>query len=211
MTDTKEKDRTFWAETVAGIKKLISKKEDDLDAAGIDKKAIDIMPETVDALRNNLCEAFPAMCEGEGEAVSEVMQVIVDTMAEAQPATDVEEEAADSEEEDKDEDEKDSEVVELAQRVTEMGKAYNELIEGVSDVIKVVHKALEVSAADKKSYTDYGKELAEIKKMMGERPRRASQAPETELDPDSELAKSLKNRDMSDIPDAFADMFTEAS
>jgi len=218
MTDKKENPRKKWAELVAGIKGALSKREEELDEAGIEKKAMDIMPETVDDLRNNLCTAFPAMCEGEGEAVAEVMQVIVDTLAEAQPESDVAEERAEDGEEDKqdeeEEEEKNSVVAALTQQVADMGKAYNELgkaynelAEDVSEVVQLTHKAFVAMDAETKSYSDFEKRMADMEKKIGERPRRASQSPETELDPESKLAESLKQRNLSDVPEPFQEMF----
>ncbi|MCK5600807.1 hypothetical protein KAR91_03000 [Candidatus Pacearchaeota archaeon] len=216
---TKDKDRKFWAETVAGVKKLISKKQDELDKAGIQRKAIDLTPDIVDELRNRLCEAFPAMCEGEGEAVAQVMQVIVDALAEAQPESDVDEERSGQDKDDKqdeDEEDKDGKLVTLTRQYAtltrqyaEMGKAYNDLVEDVSEVVDVTAKVMQTMSAETKSYSDFEKRLAKIEKSLGERPRRASQTSETELGPESKLAKELKdkNLDLSDVPEGFHDMY----
>lgn len=207
---TKDDARTMWAKIVAGIKDGLSKKQDELDNAGIERKAIELTPDIVDDLRNRLCETFPAMCEGEGEAVAEVMQVIVDALAEAQPESDVDEERVSDEENDKqdeeDEEEKSEEVIKLAEQVTEMGKEYLLLIKDVSEVVDVTQKVMSNVTAQTKENNDLKARMAKIEKTVGERPRRASQAPETKLDPDSKLAKDMKQRDFSDIPDAFADM-----
>jgi len=208
---TKDKERNRWAKIIASVKDQISKKQDELDEAGIQRKALELTPDIVDDLRNRLCEAFPAMCEGEGEAVAEVMQVIVDALAEAQPESDVATERASDEEEkqDEDEEEKDDKLVTLTRQYAEMGQAYNDLIEDVSEVVDVTAKALQSMNAETKSYSDFEKRLAKIEKSLGERPRRASRAPETKLDPDSKLGKTIrdKNIDLSDIPEGFQDMY----
>lgn len=209
MTQTKEDAKTTWQRIVAGVKGTIAKAEEELDAAGIERKALDVTPELVDGLRENLCAAFPAMCEGEGEAIAEVMQVITDALAEAQPSSDVaEERAADDEEnpQDKEEDEKENELATLARQVTEMGKEYTETIKDMSEVVQVLHKAYQKQGAQIKAHDELGKELAAIKKQIGERPRRASQSPETKLDPDSKLATDLKQRTFTP-PAGFEDMY----
>ncbi|MHC4648012.1 MAG: hypothetical protein ACYTBJ_21340 [Planctomycetota bacterium] len=208
MTD----DRNKWARIVAGkldtVRQALSKKQDELDDAGIERKAIDLTPDIVDNLRNKLCEAFPAMCEGEGEVAGDVLQVILDALAEEQPESDIEEErVADEKQDEEEEEEKDSEAVALAQEVAELGKAYNHMVEDVSEVIKMMHDVVKDTQSEKKSYNDYDKRLAKIEKQFAARPRRASQAPETTLDPDSQLAKSMQERNLTDVPEAFKDMF----
>ena len=212
---TKSKERNRWAKIIASVKDQLSKKQDELDKEGIERKAMNLTPDIVDDLRNRLCEAFPAMCEGEGEAVAEVMQVIVDALAEAQPESDVDEERAtagdDKQDEDEDEEDKNSEIITLTRQFAEMGKAFNDLIKDVSEVVDVTAKALTSMNAETKSYSDLAKQVADIKKSLGERPRRASQSTETELDPKSKTAEDVAEKNLSDVPEAFAEIFEGAT
>ena len=98
-------------------------------------------------------------------------------------------------------------VADMGKAYNELGKAYNELAEDVSEVVQLTHKAFVAMDAETKSYSDFEKRMADMEKKIGERPRRASQSPETELDPESKLAESLKQRNLSDVPEPFQEMF----
>lgn len=214
VAKTKDKERNKWAKIIAGVKDQLSKKQDELDEAGIERKALELTPDIVDDLRNRLCEAFPAMCEGEGEAIAEVMQVIVDALAEAQPESDIEDERVSDGKDDKqeeDEDDKNNEIITLTRQYADMGKEYLVLIKDVSEVVEVTRKVMEGVTVQTKENTDLKARMAKIEKTVGERPRRASQALETKLDPDSKLAKGVTQKNLIDVPEAFGDMFEGAT
>ena len=204
-TNKKEKaQRTKFAKLVAGLKDSISKKQDELDKAGLQRKALS--PEIVDELREGVTAIFP---DADEEMLLAVMQMIVDVLSEELPdSEEPEDRAVDDDKQDEEEDEEEEkQVAALTEQVTQMGKAYTDLIEDVSEVIGLTHKAFDQLGAQNKSYDDLASDMAAMKKQIGERPRRASQAPETELDPKSELSKNLKARDLSDVPEGMKSMF----
>ena len=203
-TNKKEKaQRTKFAKLVAGLKDSISKKQEELDKAGLQRKALS--PEIVDELREGVTAIFP---DADEETLLAVMQMIVDVLSEELPdSEEPEDRAVDDDKQDEDEDEEEKQVAALTEQVAEMGKAYTDLIENVSEVIVLTHKAFDQLGAQNKSYDDLASDMAAMKKKLGERPRRASQAPETEVDPESELSKNLKARDLSDVPEGMKAMF----
>jgi len=196
--------RSKFAGIVAGLKESLSKKQDELDEAGVERKAMELSPDIIDGLQLGLSEKFPE----DEQAVVDIMQIVVDVLSSVQPETDVVEEMAMGEDEEDKEDEKDNETVAaLTAQVAEMGKAYNDLITDVSEIVEITHKAFDRMNAETKSFNDMSERLAKVEKSVNDKPRRASQAPETEIDPDSEIAKSLAQRTF-EAPPAFADMFT---
>jgi HSP90 family molecular chaperone len=209
-TNKKEKaQRTKFAKLVAGLKDSISKKQTELDAAGLQRKALS--PEIVDELREGVTAIFP---DADEEMLLAVMQMIVDVLSEELPdSEEPDDRPADDEqsehEDDEDDEEEKKQVAALTEQITEMGKEYNLLIKDVSEVVQLTHKAFDQLSAQNKSYDGLASDMAAMKKKLGERPRRASQATETELDPESKLAKDLKNQqqDLSDVPEAFKDMY----
>jgi len=199
----KEDPRNKFAALVAGLKNSLNKKQDELDEAGIERKAL--TPDVVDGLRAGLEEIIPGI---EEEAATSIMQMIVDVLSEEQPDSDVEDETAAMDDEDdkqNEDEEEEKEVAALVQQVTEMGKAYNDSYADMSEVVQLVMKAFERSTSETKEYDDLKQRLGKMEKQLSRKPRRASQAPETQLDPESKLAKDLAAQTI-ELPPAFADM-----
>ncbi len=206
-TNKKEKaQRTKFAKLVAGLKDSISKKQNELDKAGLQRKALS--PEIVDELREGVTAIFP---DADEEMLLAVMQMIVDVLSEELPdSEEPDDRAMDDDDDREDEDDEDKkQVAALTEQVIQMGKSNNELIADVSEVIELTHKAFGQLSVEHKSVTEFEKRMAAMEKKIGERPRRASQATETELDPESKLAKDLKNKqqDLSDVPEGMKAMF----
>ncbi len=205
MATKKEmKPRNKFAKLLAEAKSAISKKQQELDKAGIQRKALS--PEIVDELREGVTAIFP---DADEEMLLSVMQMIVDVLSEELPdSEEPEDRAMDDEDEDRDEEEK-KQVAALTEQVAQMGKAYNDIIKDASEVLQMNIDSHKAMSAERKSYTDFEKRMAVMEKKIGGRSRRASQATETELDPESELAKSLKNKtnDLSDVPEGMKAMF----
>jgi hypothetical protein len=205
-TNKKQKaQRTKFAKLVAGLKESISKKQTELDAAGLQRKALS--PEIVDELREGVTAIFP---DADEEMLLAVMQMIVDVLSEELPDSEEPEDRAMDDDDDKQEDEEEEkQIAALTEQVVQMGKDNNELIKDVSEVVQLTHKVFDQLSVEHKSVTEFEKRMAAMEKKIGERPRRASQATETELDPESKLAKDLKNKqqDLSDVPEGMKSMF----
>lgn len=208
-TKTKEKSlRNEFAKLLSGARSAISKKQAELDAAGLQRKALS--PEIVDELREGVTAIFP---DADEEMLLAVMQMIVDVLSEELPDSEEPEDRAMDDEDDKQEDEDEDEekqVAALTEQVAQMGKAYNDFIKDASEVLQMNIDSHKAMSDERKSYTDFEKRMAVMEKKIGGRSRRASQASETELDPESKLAKDLKNKqqDLSDVPEAFKDMYS---
>jgi len=206
---TEENPRGRFAALVASLKDQLSKKQQELDAEGVERK--DLTPEMIDAAQTQLTEALPDLSE---EALAAILQIFAD-VASMPGATDVPEEAGmtqtseldtqDAKEEDKD----NEKVAALVEQVATMGKAYNDLIGDMSDVVRMTQKAFEQMNAETKQYKDFDARIKAIEKQYADKPRRASQSPETEVDPASDMAKTVKTKQVV-VPkgyEAFADLF----
>jgi hypothetical protein len=208
----------------SGLKAVIDKLRGDLDSVGVDRKDLDtskedkdddnkeVTPEAVDVMRDAIMAAAPDL---EEEVAADILQAIVDGLSAELPESDVEEEMALEEEEDKedekqeDEDEEEKAVAVLTEQVTELAKAYDGMIGDLAEVVGLVHKAIDVNVKQVKENDDLRAELNAIKKQLGQRPTRASRATETEIDDDSDLAKTAKANKYDDVPSIFSDMIPE--
>lgn len=205
-----------WQKLIAGIKDKLSEAQDKLDDAGVQRKDMKITPEAVDEIRNVICETYPEVCEGDEPVVADILQGIVDVLSEELPETDVDEEMAlvegedkqeDDEEEKQEEDEEEKAVTLLTEQVTDLAKSYNGLISDMADVVKLVDKTININTKQIKENDDLRGELDAIKKQLGERPRRASRSPETEVDPDSDIAQAVKARNLEGIPEYYKEIY----
>jgi hypothetical protein len=210
----------------SGLKAVIDKLRGDLDKVGVDRKDLDaskadedkdeekeVTPEAVDVMRDAIMAAAPDLDE---EVAADILQAIVDGLSEELPESDVEEEMALEEGEDKedekqedDEDEDRKAFIKLAGQVTEMAKGYEENTTAIAELVGLVHKAIDVNVKQVKENDDLRAELNAIKKQLGQRPTRASRATETEVDEDSDLAKTAKANKYDDVPSIFSDMIPE--
>lgn len=203
---TEENPRGRFAALVAGLKDQLSRKQEELDAEGVERK--ELTPEMVDAAQMQLTEALPDLSE---DMLATILQVFADVMA-TPGETDVEDEVGMVEEaamDDGEEEKQDEKVAALMQQVADMGKAYNELIGDMSDVVRMTQKAFEQMNAETKQYNDFNARIKALEKQYADKPRRASQSPETEVDPASETAKNVKAKQVT-IPsgyEAFPDLF----
>jgi hypothetical protein len=213
--ETKQKKshpvRDELARAIAKTKRALGRAQEDLDEAGEERK--ELTPDIVDALREGLMAIYPDSDEEQTEAA---MQLVVEALSEAQPESDVDEERAEGDEdeekqnEDEEEDEKESDKAfnQVSVQLAEMSKAYNDLIGDVAGVMEVVADVVNVveSKADEKN--EFGARLKAIEKTLKQRPRRASQAKETELDADSELGKAVNSQLVRDtLPEEMKSMF----
>ncbi len=219
MQKKKDDDQTKWQKFVAGIKDKLSEMQGELDEAGVKRKDMKITPEAVDAIRNVICETYPEVCEGEEPVVADLLQGIVDVLSEEIPETDVEEEMALVEGEDKqdeddeehkqeEEEEEEKALTILTAQVTDLAKSYNGLISDMSDVARLMEKTIDINSKQVKENDDLRGELDALKKQLNQRPRRASRSPETEVDPDSEIAKAVEARNLKDVPEYYKDIYT---
>jgi hypothetical protein len=196
---------------LAKTRRVLGKAQEDLDEAGEERK--ELTPDIVDALREGLMAIYTDADEEQHEAA---MQLIVEAISEAQPESDVDEERAEgdedeekqNEDEEEDKEESDKAYNQVAEQLTEMSKAYNDLIGDAAAIVSVVADIADVVQAKSEKENDFSSRLDAIEKTLKQRPRRASQAKETELDADSELGKAVEKQLFKDtIHPEYRDMF----
>lgn len=199
-------------EAMSAFKRKLGNLQEELDADGEERK--ELTPDMVDALREGLMAIYT---EADEEAHEAAMQLIVEAVSEAMPESDVDEERADDDgetekqDDDEEEDEEKGEEAEKALNVITkemagMAKGYNDLIGDMGSVMEVVTGVVGLVKATAEERDDLKTQVKELTKIVKQRPRRASQAKETELDADSELGKAVEKQ-LFTAPAGYEDMF----
>lgn len=215
--DTQNKDnpvRQAIARFIAQTKRELDKTEEVLDAAGEERK--ELTPDMVDALRTGLQAIFP---DADDAALQSVLELIVETISEAMPETDVPEEMMTEENGDKagdkadEEEDKDKAAAMIS--FAEAEKQFKAMADGiagmVADAAEVIGLVLEAQKQLTVKSNEANKLEQRIKTLetkINQRPRRASAADETLLNPESELGKSVETS-LYEPPPNFKDMFNK--
>jgi DNA repair ATPase RecN len=200
-----EDPRTFLAKWIADspwlakLRGTLSKAEQKLDEAGVEKK--ELTEESIADLRLTLAELVPSADE---ETIDAIIQAVADVVIVPDEVEEEIVEAARDEREDKQESE---EIKALTEQVTALASDYSGVYSDMRAVMNIATKAIEGTLKQTKDTDNLAARMAKLEKDIAARPRRASQSPETEVEPDSEMAKNVQERNLADVPEPFHRIF----